>query len=98
MVILLITINNNLFNQGYAMKNEEKTRKGLLNFAKRIGAEEDLKDLFAKWDRAIALAPQNEKTDMSRAAILEVQSLLDIYPTDGLTINNEIVIPENQKK
>ena len=34
---------------------EKDTRKKLLDHAKRIGAEEDLKNLFNKWDRAIAL-------------------------------------------
>lgn len=73
------------------MKNERQTRNGLMEFAKRIGAADDLQDLFDKWDRAIALAPESEKKDMARAAILQVQSLLDIYAEDGLTINDEVI-------
>lgn len=74
--------------------NEDETRMKLINHAKRIGAEEDLQNLFHKWDTAIALAPPSEKEDMSKMAILEVQALLDIgkYETDGLTINDEIII------
>ena len=75
---------------------EKDTRKKLLDHAKRIGAEEDLKNLFNKWDRAIALAPPNERVDMSRLAILEVQALLDIHAEDGLTINEEVVIEKKE--
>lgn len=73
-------------------KNEKETRYWLFEHAKRIGAERDLQDLFDKWDRAIALAPESEKVDMSRTAILQVQKLLDIHGEDGLTINGEIII------
>lgn len=72
---------------------EDETRKRLLRHARRIGAEEDLLNLFNKWDRAIALAPPSERQEMARAAILAVQDLLDIHAEDGLTIGNEIVIP-----
>jgi hypothetical protein len=75
------------------MKNEHQTRYWLIEHAKRIGAEKDLQNLFDKWDRAIALVPESEKEDMSKAAILEVQRLLDIHGEDGLTINDEIVLP-----
>lgn len=77
------------------MKTEKQTRYWLIEHAKRIGAAHDLQDLFDKWDRAIAFAPQSEKEDMSKLAILQVQALLDIHAEegDGLTINNEIVIP-----
>jgi hypothetical protein len=77
------------------MKSESKTRKGLMDYAKRIGAAEDLQHLFDKWDRAMALAPSSEKKEMSKMAILEVQSLLDIHAEehDGLTIDGEIIIP-----
>lgn len=76
------------------MKSEEKVRKELMNFAKRIGAAADLQQLFEKWDRVLALAPQSEKKDISKLAILEVQSLLDIHAEDGLTIDGEIIIPK----
>lgn len=76
-----------------SMKTERGVRAGLFEYARSCGAERDLQELFDKWDRAIALAPQSEKTDMSRMAILEVQALLDIHPADGLTINGEVVIP-----
>ncbi len=75
------------------MKTEKEVRNGLLEHARRIGAEQDLQELFSKWDRAIALAPESEKTDMSRMAILEIQALLDIRPVDGLTIGGETIIP-----
>lgn len=78
------------------MKSEEKVRKELMNFAKRIGATEDLQHLFDKWDRAIALAPPSEKKEMSKIAILEVQSLLDIHAEDGLTIDGDIIIPQKE--
>ena len=71
---------------------EKETREKLMRHAKRIGADKDLQNLFNKWDRAIALAPPNEKVEMSKLAILEVQSLLDIYAEDGLTINDEVLI------
>lgn len=79
---------------------ETETRKKLLQHAKRIGAEQDLQQLFNKWDRVLALAPPNEKMEMSRLAILEVQALLDIYAErgDGLTINDEIVVSASPKK
>ena len=78
---------------------ERETRSKLLAHAKRIGAEEDLQELFNKWDRAIALAPPNEKQEMSKMAILEVQMLLDINKAEnyeGITINGEVI--ENGKK
>jgi hypothetical protein len=75
------------------MKSEQEMRKWLFEHARRIGAVQDLQELFNKWDRAIALAPEVEKLEMSRMAILEVQSLLDINPIDGLTINKEVIIP-----
>jgi hypothetical protein len=71
---------------------ENETRSKLLRHARRIGAGEDLQNLFHKWDTAIALAPPSEKEDMSKMAILEVQALLDIHAEDGLTINDEIII------
>ena len=75
------------------MKTEKEVRNGLFEYARRVGAEKDLQELFSKWDRAIAFAPESEKTDMSRMAILEIQALLDIWPQDGLTINGETIIP-----
>ena len=70
-------------------------RQELMDYAKQIGADEELARLFDNWDRAIALAPPDEKQDMARAAILEVQKLLDIHPEygEGLTIGDEMVIP-----
>ena len=79
------------------MKTEKQIRKGLLDHAKRIGAFKDLQNLFDKWDRAIALAPESERVEMSRLAILQVQSLLDIHAEDGLTINGEVIIPAGEK-
>jgi hypothetical protein len=76
--------------------SEDKTRGRLIRFAKLIGAEEDLQQLFKKWDNILALVPEGqEKQAMSRQAILEVQSLLDIHAErhDGLTINDEVIIP-----
>lgn len=82
-----------------SLKNESKTRYDLMeHYAKRIGAEKDLQNLFDKWDRAIALAPESEKKDMARAAILEVQFLLDIHGEDGLTINGEVIMPTMDQK
>lgn len=79
------------------MKTEKEVRNGLFEYARRVGAETDLQELFNKWDRAIALAPETEKTDMSRMAILEVQALLDIRPQDGLTIGGEVIIPAGKE-
>jgi len=72
--------------------SEEETRTKLIKHARRIGAEEDLQNLFHKWDTAIALAPPSEREDMSKMAILEVQAMLDIHAEDGLTINDDIII------
>lgn len=80
------------------LKNESEVRQGLMDRATKIGAAEDLSQLFDKWDRAIALAPPSERIDMARMAILEVQSLLDVVPTDGLTINDEVVIGVSKEK
>jgi hypothetical protein len=74
-------------------RTEKETRERLMEHARRIGATEDLQELFNKWDRAIALAPSSEKDEMSKLAILEVQSLLDIHAEEGLTINDEVIIP-----
>lgn len=78
---------------------EKETRQRLLKFARRIGAEADLQNLYDKWDRLIALAPPSEKTEMSKMAILEVQSLLDIHAEDhdGLAINGEVIIPPKRQ-
>jgi hypothetical protein len=77
--------------------SEKDTRQRLMMFATKIGAQEELKQLFNKWDRMIALASQNEKSDMSKIAILEIKSMLDIKAQAGLTINGEIIIPEQLK-
>lgn len=73
---------------------EDETRQKILRFARRIGAEEDIKQLFNKWDKAIALAPLSERKEMSTMAILEIQSMLDIHAEkgEGLTIDGKIVV------
>lgn len=76
---------------------EEETRRKLLRYARRIGAEKDLQNVFDKWDRLMMLAPESEKPDMSKMAILEVQSVLDIHAEGGLTINGEVVMPPGAK-
>lgn len=80
------------------MKNENQTRYGLMEHARRVGAAQDLQSLFDKWDRAIAFAPESEKEDMCKAAILQVQKLLDIQAEDGLTINGEVILPPIKMK
>lgn len=80
------------------VKTEKKVRQELLSYAKTIGALEDLEQLFHKWDTAIALASENERLEMSRMAILEVQSLLDIYPDSGLSINGQVIIEPSKEK
>ncbi|MFA5049008.1 MAG: hypothetical protein WC516_08345 [Patescibacteria group bacterium] len=74
---------------------ELETRQKLLRFARRIGAEADLRHLFDKWDKLIALSPLSEKFEMVKMAILEVQDLLDIHAeeNEGLTINGEVIVP-----
>lgn len=84
--------------KGKRIKSEQKVRSELTAYAKTIGALEDLEQLFHKWDTAIALAPADERKDMARMAILEVQSLLDIYPNSGLTIGDEVVIKPSEEK
>ena len=78
-------------NQRY---NENETRKRIMDYAKAVGADQDLEQLFKKWDMIIPTLPPKEKLEASRLAILELQSLLDIHAEegDGLTINNEIII------
>lgn len=75
------------------MKSEKEVRKWFMERAKKLGLEKDLKHVFEKWDSAIALAPQSEKEDMAKSAILEVQNLLAVVPKDGLTINGKVIIP-----
>ena len=78
-------------NQRY---NESETRTKLMDYARAVGADQDLEQLFKKWDMIIATLPPQEKQEASRLAILELQSLLDIHAEegDGLTINNEVII------
>jgi hypothetical protein len=78
---------------------ENEFRKQLLSYAKRHGAEQDLQEEFNKWDRILALAPDNEKADISKMGILAIQQLLDIHSEehDGLTINGQIVVPAKVK-
>lgn len=71
------------------MKTEKQTRYWMMEHAKKIGAAEDLQNLFEKWDKAIFLAPEKEKEEMARSAILEIQRLLDIH--GSLTINDKII-------
>jgi len=80
------------------MKAEKEVRKEFYERARQLGFERDLQELFNKWDRALALAPESEKQDMSRMAILEVQTLLCINPIDGLTINGEVIIPAQKQE
>jgi hypothetical protein len=69
-----------------------------MDYAIVIGAQYELEQMFHKWDTAIALAPPNEIRDMGRAAILEVQKLLDIHPeySGGLTINGIVEIEKSR--
>lgn len=80
--------------------NEQDTRKRLMAYAKLIGAQEDLEQVFKKWDAIIPLAPLGERESMAHMAIMEVERLLDIYSAqnDGLTINGKTVIPAAEKK
>ena len=72
---------------------EKATRRGFIEYARLIGAEEELKKLFHKWDTLMALAPADERAEMSKMGILEIQELLlGNYVQDGLTINGEIVV------
>jgi len=79
---------------------EEYVRYRLMEYAKLIGAHEDLKQVFAKWDTLIPLAPPDERAQMGHMAIMEVERLLDIYSAqgDGLTINGKVVIPTAKKE
>jgi hypothetical protein len=79
---------------------EEYTRHRLMKYAELIGAQEDLKQVFAKWDALIPLAPPNERVPMAHMAILEIERLLDVYSAqgDGLTVNGKIVIPAAKKE
>lgn len=78
---------------------EQYTRKRLLEYAKLIGAHEDLVQLFAKWDAIIPLASPSERDSMAKMAIIEVDRLLDVYSAqgNGLTINGEVIIPGKNK-
>lgn len=80
--------------------SEQTTRQRLMKYAKLIGAQEDLEQLFKKWDAIIPLASPGERESMAHMAILEVERLLDIYSAqnDGLTIDGKIVIPAAEKK
>ena len=80
--------------------SEPVTRQRLMKFAKLIGAQEDLEQLFKKWDAIIPLASPAERESMAHMAIMEVERLLDIYSSqhDGLTINGKIAIPAAGKK
>jgi len=75
--------------------SEQETRNKIMGYAIAIGAGKDLEQLFKKWDMIIPTLPPKEKEDASRLAILELQSLLDIHAEegDGLSINNEVIIP-----
>lgn len=76
--------------------SEKETREKILRFARLIGAEGDVKNLFSKWDKAIALAPPSEKDEMANMAILEIQNLLDIRAKDGLTIDGKIIVKSEE--
>jgi hypothetical protein len=80
--------------------SEQTTRQQLMKYAKLIGAQEDLKQLFKKWDTIIPLASPGERVSMAHMAIMEIERMLDIYSAqhDGLTINGKIVIPAAEKK
>jgi hypothetical protein len=81
-------------------KSEEKTRKGLLRFARESGGSEAVKELqllFDKWDSIMKLAPESERQQMAEMAVLEVERLLSIHSDlrDGLAIDGKVVIPGN---
>jgi hypothetical protein len=84
--------------KGKRVKSEQKMREELSSYAKMIGAEKDLELLFHKWDTTIAMAPDHERVDMARMAILEVQALLGIYADNGLTIGDQVVIAPSTEK
>jgi len=80
--------------------SEQITRQRLMKFAKLIGAQEDLEQLFKKWDVVIPLASPGERESMAYMAIMEIERMLDIYSAqnDGLTINGKIAIPAAKKE
>lgn len=79
---------------------EDYCRHRLMEYAKLIGAQEDLKQVFAKWDAILPLAPPGERAQMAHMAIMEVERLLDVYSAqgDGLTINGKVVIPAAKRE
>ena len=77
---------------------EKQTRAKILEYARRIGAYEDLQNLFNKLDQAIAMAPPSEKDEMAKLAIIEVQKFLDIHAKDGLSVGGETIIDAEEKE
>jgi hypothetical protein len=79
-------------------KSEKKLRDELSAYAKIIGAEKDLEQLFHKWDTAIAMAPQDEKVAMAEMAILELHILLGIPTHEGVVVNGKVIAKASTKK
>lgn len=82
----------------HEIKNEDRFRRELMDYAKIIGADVELGMIFDKWDKAINSAPPNEKEDMAVMAILEINNFLGIVPIEGMTINGKVIVPPSNKK
>jgi len=77
-----------------AAKSEAEYRKNLINVARQVGCEHELRQIFARYDAKLGQCtnPQ-ERKHIAVAGILEVNNLLNCR--GGLAINNIGITPGN---
>ena len=79
-----------------ARNKEHEYRSNLIGLAKSMGCEEDLKQIFNKYDGLLKNCTNiQERKEISARGIMEVNNLFNFY--GPLSIGNVQVIPQNKK-
>jgi len=79
-----------------AKNKEAEYRSNLIGLARDMGCEEDLKQIFQKYDDLLrSCTNPQERKEISARGIMEVNNLFNFY--GPLSVGNVQVIPANKK-
>lgn len=70
---------------------EDETRRKILNQARRLGCETEIRNIFNKIDKLMRnCTNESERLDIGKMGALEVYKMLGLY--GKMYVNNELVI------
>jgi len=76
-----------------SVKSEKETRKRFLSYARRIGSEKEMLQLFAKVDGMLRnCADENERKNIAKIFVVEAIRLLGDNDLSGITIDGQLLI------